>query len=117
MLGMSARRRTSDEGRDEPELADRALGAQAQAPTEAFDARLARLEALVVELEGGQLGLEAAIDRYREGVALLRGCRETLGEFQRQVEELAADGTRPFPGDPDVRPGGAPSGGAGGGGR
>ncbi len=117
MLGMSARRKSSDDGRGEPELDARAIDAHAQAPTEAFDARLARLEALVVELEGGQLGLEAAIDRYREGVALLRGCRETLGEFQRQVEELAAEGTRPYAGDPDVRPGGAPSGGALGGGR
>lgn len=74
-------------------------------PVVAFDTRLARLEALVVELEGGGLGLEAAIDRYREGVALLKGCRDTLGAFQKQVEELsqdAAGGARPYAGDPDA---------------
>lgn len=78
----------------------------AASPTpEPFDTRLERLEALVTELEGGDLGLEAAIDRYREGVALLRGCRDTLATFQRQVEELAQEpggGARPYTGDPDV---------------
>jgi len=105
---MSARRKTAGDDAEGP-------GSQAQPPLEAFDVRLARLEALVLELEGGQLGLEAAIDRYREGVALLRGCRETLGGFQRQVEELGAEGPRPYAGDPDQRPpgGGAAAGGAG----
>lgn len=85
----------------------------------AFDARLARLEGLVAELEGGGLGLEAAIERYREGVALLRGCRETLTSFQKQVQELGQDAAvaaRPYAGDPDVAgPGaaGAARGGAG----
>jgi len=70
----------------------------------AFDARLARLEGLVADLEGGGLGLEAAIDRYREGVALLRGCRETLAAFQKQVEELGQDAAvRPYAGDPDAQ--------------
>lgn len=71
-----------------------------------FDARLARLEGLVADLESGGLGLEAAIERYREGVALLRGCRDTLAAFQQQVMELGPEGgVRPYPGDPDARGG------------
>lgn len=70
-----------------------------------FDARLARLEEIVTALEDGGLELEPAIERYREGVALLRGCRELLASYQRQVEELTRDGEspRPYAGDPDAR--------------
>jgi exodeoxyribonuclease VII small subunit len=113
MGAMSAKRaRSGDE-----DAGDRAA-ASIEQPA-AFDARLERLEGLVTELESGGLGLEAAIERYREGVALLRGCRDTLASFQKQVEELgqdAAGGARPYAGDPDVDgPGGGNStrGGAG----
>jgi exodeoxyribonuclease VII small subunit len=99
MGAMSAKStRSKDDG-----AGDRGHGDAAEPA--AFDARLARLEGLVAEVEGGGLGLEAAIDRYREGVALLRGCRETLASFQKQVEELgqdAAGGSRPYAGDPDI---------------
>ena len=70
-----------------------------------FDARLARLEALVAELEEGELGLEPAIERYQEGVELLQRCRELLEAHQKRVEELSADAEaalRPFEGDPDA---------------
>lgn len=76
-----------------------------------FDGRLARLETIVAELEAGGLGLEASIERYREGIGLLGRCRDVLAGFQRQVEELsggADGGLAPFPGDPDLGPGGRP---------
>jgi exodeoxyribonuclease VII small subunit len=69
-----------------------------------FDERLARLEGIVGELEGGGLPLEQAIERYQEGVALLKGCHGSLAGFRKQVEELTSDaaGTlRSFEGDPD----------------
>lgn len=73
-----------------------------------FDQRLERLEALVLELENGGLGLESAIARYQEGVQLLRECRTTLESFHKRVEELSAEGqTRPYPNDPDARAEGA----------
>jgi exodeoxyribonuclease VII small subunit len=67
-----------------------------------FDASLGRLEELVAELEEGGLGLEDSLDRYKEGVGLLKGCRERLAAFRAQVEELTADGIAPHEGDPDV---------------
>lgn len=70
-----------------------------------FDGRLARLEAVVEALEEGGLDLEQALGSYREGVELLKGCREALEAYQQQVEELAADAEltlRPFAGDPDA---------------
>ena len=71
-----------------------------------FDARLERLEALVRELENGQLGLEPAIERYQEGVELLKICHATLASYRGRVEELTREADlalRPFQGDPDAR--------------
>lgn len=72
-------------------------------PEAPFDQRLERLEGLVRELEGGNLGLEDAIQRYEQGVSLLKGCHQTLERFRARVEELSqVDGSlRPFAGDPD----------------
>lgn len=56
-----------------------------------FDARLAALEALVAELEDGGLGLEAAIDKYQEGIGLLKSCHTTLGTYKARIEELSAE--------------------------
>jgi exodeoxyribonuclease VII small subunit len=85
---------------------------KAKAPKSAeqpdFDTSLARLEALVGELEQGGLGLEQAILRYREGVRLLAGARDQLAGFRKQVEELTQDAsptTRPYAGDPDAEEG------------
>jgi len=70
-----------------------------------FDERMAKLEALVSELEEGGLALEPAIARYQEGVELLKGCHEQLGRYRRQVEELSAQAEGAlgaFADDPDV---------------
>ncbi len=76
------------------------------APATGFDSRLARLEAIVTELESGGLALESSIDRYQEGVALLGECRTILSGFQKRVEELSAEAEgalRPYAGDPDAK--------------
>ena len=73
-----------------------------------FDQRLTRLEEIVAELEGGGVDLEPAIDRYKEGVNLIKSCTELLSGYRKQVEELTrdADGElRAYAGDPDVDPG------------
>jgi len=72
---------------------------------EGFDARLRRLEEIVQGLEEGDLDLEPAIERYREGIHLLKGCRDILGTYKRQVEELtqeAESALQPYSGDPDA---------------
>ena len=73
-----------------------------------FDSRLAQLEKIVVDLEDGELELEPAIERYKEGVALLKSCREILGGYKQQVEELTREAEaslRPYEADPDARTG------------
>jgi len=70
-----------------------------------FDKKLARLESLVGELEQGGLELEPAIERYQEGIELLKACHGTLERYRRRVEELTTDAEealRPFEADPDA---------------
>jgi exodeoxyribonuclease VII small subunit len=70
-----------------------------------FDERLGRLEEIVAELEEGGLGLEDAIERYKEGIEQLSGCHRLLAGYREQVEELtrgAEEALRPFAGDPDA---------------
>jgi exodeoxyribonuclease VII small subunit len=72
---------------------------------ESFDERLQRLETIVAELEGGKLPLEPAIERYQEGIGLLRDCHGTLERYRKRVEELSAEAEgslRPFADDPDA---------------
>jgi exodeoxyribonuclease VII small subunit len=70
----------------------------------AFDDKLSRLEKIVGELEQGGIGLEPAIERYQEGIQLLKECHGALEGYRRRVEELTRDAEaamRPFEGDPD----------------
>lgn len=56
-----------------------------------FEARLEKLRTIVEELEGGELPLEKAMERYEEGVSVLKVCAETLANARLRVDELARD--------------------------
>jgi exodeoxyribonuclease VII small subunit len=78
---------------------------RAESPTPTLDQRLARLEAIVAELEGGGVALEQAIERYQEGIELLKDCRGVLAGYRKRVEELsqsAEASLRAYAGDPDA---------------
>lgn len=57
-------------------------------PTPSFDDGLDRLEALVQQLESGNLGLEDALARFEEGIQLGKELQAQLSEAQRKVEVL-----------------------------
>jgi exodeoxyribonuclease VII small subunit len=67
-----------------------------------FEQSLGRLEEIVRGLEGGELGLSEALERYEEGVTLLRQCYQLLQRAERRIELLSgvdAEGnpiTQPF---------------------
>jgi exodeoxyribonuclease VII small subunit len=67
-----------------------------------FEQSLARLEEIVHSLEEGQIGLNEALERYEEGVKLLRQSYDLLQRAERKIELLSgldADGnpiTQPF---------------------
>ena len=67
-----------------------------------FEQTLKRLEEIVHTLEEGELGLSEALERYEEGVKLLRQSYELLQRAERRIELLSgvdAEGnpiTQPF---------------------
>jgi len=60
-----------------------------------FEDGMARLEALVAELEAGDLALEDALRAFENGVGLVRKLNDQLTEAEQRVEVLtrAPDGT------------------------
>ena len=67
-----------------------------------FEDALAALEALVRDLEGGQVPLEKSIELYERGEALRKHCEERLKAAELRVEKIVASGdgtatgTEPF---------------------
>jgi exodeoxyribonuclease VII small subunit len=63
--------------------------------TPTFEDALLRLDEIVHQLEDGELGLEASLARYEEGVKHLKACYQALEQAERRVELLTgvdADG-------------------------
>jgi exodeoxyribonuclease VII small subunit len=49
---------------------------------------LAQLEALVEELESGDLPLDKAMKKFEDGIKLTRGCQAALKDAEQKVEIL-----------------------------
>ena len=69
-----------------------------------FEKSLTRLEAIVAEMETGELSLDKMLAKFKEGMTLAEGCSKRLNEAERTIEVLVkgADGaavTKPFPGE------------------
>jgi exodeoxyribonuclease VII small subunit len=56
-----------------------------------FEEALARLEAIVSELERGQLPLEDSMRIFEEGMKLSKTCLKMLEDAERKVEILIKD--------------------------
>jgi len=71
--------------------------AQAQAADESpeieFEAAMERLEAIVSQLEGGDLKLADSLALYEEGVRLARIAQRHLEGAEGKIEALLADGS------------------------
>jgi exodeoxyribonuclease VII small subunit len=55
-----------------------------------FETALAELEAMVANMEAGELTLEQSLAAYKRGAALLQYCQSALKEAQQQVKVLEA---------------------------
>ena len=53
-----------------------------------FEAGLQQLEAIVKEMESGELPLERAIELFERGMKLSESCRTQLGDAETRVEAL-----------------------------
>ena len=56
-----------------------------------FEASLTELEAIVKQLEDGDLPLEESLKLFETGVKLSRDCRERLTNAERRIEILLKD--------------------------
>ncbi|SCY75976.1 Exodeoxyribonuclease VII small subunit [Nitrosospira sp. Nl5] len=63
---------------------------------ESFEAALAELESIVVEMEAGQMPLEVSLSAHKRGTELLQYCQSKLQEAQQQVRLLEADTLKNF---------------------
>lgn len=61
----------------------------------ALEQALARIEALVTEMEEGNLPLETMISRFEEGARLVKACQEKLDACEKRIKIIAkqASGT------------------------
>jgi exodeoxyribonuclease VII small subunit len=62
------------------------------APELALEARLARLEEILVRMDSEDIALEDALKLFEEGVRHVRAAEAVLSETELRVEELLASG-------------------------
>ena len=53
-----------------------------------FESSLLELEAIVSQMESGNLPLEQSINAYKHGAALLQTCQKSLSDAEQQVHIL-----------------------------
>lgn len=56
-----------------------------------FEQAMARLEAIVGQLENGDLSLDESLKIFEEGIRLSKNCLKVLEEAERKVEVLVQD--------------------------
>lgn len=56
-----------------------------------FEQAMARLEAIVGELEKGDLPLDESLKIFEEGIRLSKNCLKVLEDAERKVEVLVQD--------------------------
>lgn len=55
-----------------------------------FEDAVAELESIIGRIDAGEVGLEASLDAYRRGAALVRRCRAILDSAQQEIERISA---------------------------
>ena len=53
-----------------------------------FEQALAKLEEIVSAIEEGEVPLEQSIDKYAEGVELVKQCRQILDRAEKKIQLL-----------------------------
>jgi len=69
---------------------------RAAAAPKDYESALAELEAIVAEMESGQLPLETSLTAYKRGAELLHYCRQQLTDAEQQVKILESGTLHPF---------------------
>jgi exodeoxyribonuclease VII small subunit len=65
----------------------------AQTPVDTYEARYARLQEVVAQLETGEFPLDRAVALYEEGVRLAAECQALLDSAELRVQQLQSGET------------------------
>jgi exodeoxyribonuclease VII small subunit len=60
----------------------------AKEPEQNFETAIERLEEIVERMEGDKMPLQELLDRYEEGVKLVKVCEEKLASAEKRIEIL-----------------------------
>lgn len=56
-----------------------------------FEQALGDLEKIVTEVEQGKIGLEESIEKYEQGMKLIKYCRAILEQAEKRIETISKD--------------------------
>jgi len=59
-----------------------------QSPPKTFEDALRELEALLTQIENGDIGLEESLLKYERGNFLIHHCRGVLNQAEKQIETM-----------------------------
>jgi exodeoxyribonuclease VII small subunit len=65
------------------------MAKKTQTAPRTFEEGMRELEAILSEIENGQIGLEESLQRYERGAFLIQHCRGVLSAAQTQIETLS----------------------------
>lgn len=56
-----------------------------------IEEQLQQIEQIASELESGNMGLEEALEKYEEGVRLVRGCASQIDRVQKRIRVIETE--------------------------
>ena len=56
-----------------------------------FEQALDNLEKIISQVEKGQIGLENSIEKYEQGMKLIKHCRSILEQCEKRIETINQD--------------------------
>lgn len=60
-----------------------------QTPPANFEQAMKELEAILAEIERGEVGLEASLEKYERGNFLIQHCQGILNAAEKQIEVIS----------------------------
>lgn len=58
---------------------------------------VSRLQQIVESLEGGELSLEESLEKFEQGIGLVKQAEGILGDAEKRIEQLLSDDGRAVP--------------------
>lgn len=71
-----------------PKISAKSSDVNALVPELSYELALSELERIVSQMESGQMPLDASLEAYKRGNALLEFCQKSLAEVEQQVKIL-----------------------------